>query len=1180
MRGRMLLVAHDPALRERLARLFQGAGHAVEVAESVTQARRVNFRGLARAVVIPEGLGDEARVLTRELQAVTKLLLVTATSLNQDFATLNVSDEASLLAWTSEGLPSQSENSDEILQFSDYRFDLDGHTLIGPAEREIFLTPGEFRLLKAFVQRPGRVLPRDELLTATTGRDADTFDRSVDVLVMRLRRKIEPDPRRPSLIVTIPGTGYKFAPRVTRANIRAQIGSPEDSAAAASTPSRPAERRHLTVLQCSLSGPTFLAAQHDPEDLTTLLAAIHEQCAQIIAEAGGSVAGRLSDGILAYFGYPQADEHQAERAVRAGFKLIEAGRSSRLDMRIGIASGLVVVDGPAKPSDEPTVLGRAVATAGRLCFRSDPNSMVVADTTRRLIGGLFYCRLREPPVPESTAEPRQTWTVEEIVVSESRFESIHGAELSPFIGREAERALLTERWALARMGEGQAVLLCGEPGIGKSRILKEFLDHLQAGPVEIMRLQCSPHAIDSAYYPIIDNLQRVLKFTPDEAQEVRLDRLEALLVGRYGRPSGDLRFIASILALPCEQRYGALPVMPQKVKDETLRTLADTVEAAARSQPTAMLVEDIHWADPTTLEVIDHLLDRLSHLPLLLVMTHRPELQSRWPHRDNLTTVTLPRLTRQQSVRLVSGVSRERPLPSDLLEQILLKTDGVPLFLEEVTKAALEVVEGQVDADRDSGTGAATALPMPLTLYDSLAARLDRQGPAAKEVAQTGAAIGREFGYGLLASTIDLPEPQLHEALDRLINAGLVLVRGMPPQSGYIFKHALVQDAAYGTLLRSRRQRLHSRIAATLEDHFPEIVSAQPSLLARHCATAGLAEKAVDYWLKAGQQSLMRSAMAEAIAQLRKGLEMLGGLSDGPWRQQQELDLRFLLTRALMPAIGLSAAEVDENLARARVLAEQLNRADHLVPLIAHQWMFRHGRSEHRLALALSEQIEQIGASRNDAKVQSIGHYTQGMTRYHLGEFVAARALLQQGLDHADLTLWRLAGVATLGCLAMTLAHLGYIDQARSRMDEALSEARRHGYALTLRWVHALLYAAMLDSLTRSPAVHLEEFLAKSTEQDFPFYLGYALAFRGRSLVAVGQAQEGLALLMQGLAKLRPTGAVTGMPRLLTWLAEAHASLGQPETARNYLAEAVRIIEITGERFARLNGGIGCRAIC
>jgi tetratricopeptide (TPR) repeat protein len=449
-------------------------------------------------------------------------------------------------------------------------------------------------------------------------------------------------------------------------------------------------------------------------------------------------------------------------------------------------------------------------------------------------------------------------------------------------------------------------------------------------------------------------------------------------------------------------------------------------------------------------------------------------------------------------------------------------------------------------------------------------ARLDRLGSAAKDVAQTGAAIGREFGYGLLVSAADLPEPHLGEALDRLINAGLLFERVTPPQSSYIFKHALVQDAAYGTLLRSRRQRLHTRIVASLEDRFSAIVLAQPALLARHCAAAGMAEQAVGYWLKAGQQALARSAMAEADIQLRKGLDVLAELPDGPLRRQQELDLQTTLGSALTATKGWAAADAKETLARARALAEQLDQPEYLVRLVVGQWGFHNFRAEYRPALALGEQLEKIGETRLDATAQMLGWFTQGVTRYFLGDFTAARAILERYIGGADPSHPSVQGLsfdpyaALLSYLGLTMAYLGYIDQARSRMGEALSKARRLRHVHTL--THVLHFANCLDWFTGSPMAHIEEVLTLSTEHGFPHYLGWTLMFRGRSLIALRQAREGLALLTQGRTELQSTGSLTNMAMRLTWFAEAHASLGQPAEALNCLAEAAGIVEATDER--------------
>jgi predicted ATPase len=406
-----------------------------------------------------------------------------------------------------------------------------------------------------------------------------------------------------------------------------------------------------------------------------------------------------------------------------------------------------------------------------------------------------------------------------------------------------------------------------------------------------------------------------------------------------------------------------------------------------------MIFDDLHWIDPSSGELLDRLIERVAGWPVLLLATFRPEFQPPWTGQPHVMMLTLPRLDRRDTAAMVANVAGNAALPTEIMKEIAERTDGVPLFVEELTKSVLE--SGAQGASALSAVSH-PALSVPATLHASLMARLDRLGPGAKEVAQSGAAIGREFGFGLLASTTDLPEPELHEALDRLTHAGLLFVPGTPPQSNYIFKHALVQDAAYDVLLRSRRRRLHGRIAAALEDRFPEIVLAQPALLARHSTEAGLAKEAVAYWLKAGHQALARSAMTEAVTQFQRGLDVLASLSEDRWRQQQELDLHIPLVSALTATKGWSAPKVDETLARARTLAEQLDRSEYLVPLIAGQAWFHIMRSEHRLALALGEQLEQIGEVRNDAATQLRGRYTHGAARFFLGEFVSARTVLER----------------------------------------------------------------------------------------------------------------------------------------------------------------------------------------
>ncbi|MBV8615395.1 MAG: AAA family ATPase, partial [Acetobacteraceae bacterium] len=564
------------------------------------------------------------------------------------------------------------------LCFAGFTLDLAAHVLVDVEGREVPLRRSEYELLRAFLAAPGRALSRDHLLDAVAGRGSEPFDRSVDVLVGRLRRKVEPEPGTPRLIVTVPGVGYRFTvkPRpVSAESATVAVVEPAPPTAPLAAP----ERRQLTILHCGLCGPALSSARRDPEDLQRLLDAFREHSQPIITEAGGAVDRPLSDGLLVYFGHPHADEHQAERAVRAALKLIEAagridtGPLGRLQLRIGVATGLAVVGG------EPTALGEAAGVAAGLASRAEPDAVLIAASTRHLVGELFMLRACEP-IAKGADGPGEAWVVEGLSVAEGRFEAARGGRLTGFVGREHELGLLMERWSLARDGEGQVVLLSGEPGIGKSRIVRELRERLEQDGAGSLRFQCSPYHVNSALYPIIDNFERALQSAPNKSQEAKLDKLEALIVGQYGRPRGDVRFIAAMLSIPYEARYGVVAMTPQRCKDETLRALVDTVAAIARQAPTVMLFEDAHWADPTTLEAMERLVQRARTIPLLAVITHRPEFAPRWSQHDHVMALSLGKLTRPLSAAMVSGLAG-KALPADVLEQILDKADGVPLFV-------------------------------------------------------------------------------------------------------------------------------------------------------------------------------------------------------------------------------------------------------------------------------------------------------------------------------------------------------------------------------------------------------------------------------------------------------------------------------------------------------------------
>ena len=654
-----------------------------------------------------------------------------------------------------------------------------------------------------------------------------------------------------------------------------------DAAPARAPPPSAPERRQLTVMFCDLVGSTALSARLDPEDLRAVIGAYHRCVAAVIERAGGFVAKYMGDGVLAYFGYPRADEHDAERAVRAGLKLVEAvpgldtAAAVPLQVRVGIGTGLVVVgdligEGAAQ---EQAVVGETPNLAARLQSLAEPGTVVIAPTTRRLTGGLFdyedLGRGRDQGLGHAGRGRAG-------IARERRREPLRGIARDRHAARRPRRRAGDAAAALAtgQGGEGSVVLVSGEPGIGKSRLAQTLLDRLGGKPQTRLRLFCSPHHQDSALYPTIAQLERAAAFRREDTAEERLDKLEAVLAEATNNLGEAVPLLAALLSLPTGDRYPPLNLTPQKQKERTLRALVAQVEGLAARTPVLMLFEDAHWSDPTSLELLDLIIDRVPVLRLLLIITFRPEFTPSWAGRPHVTSLGLNRLAPRQRAEMITGVTGGKALPKEITDQIVDRTDGVPLFVEELTKAVVESGMLTDAGDRYTATSSLMSLAIPATLQASLLARLDRLAPV-REVAQIGAALGRQFTHELISAAASMPPAQLDNALAQLVGAELIYRRGTPPDAEYTFKHALVQDVAYGSLLRGRRQQLHSRITAALEGRFPEIVAAQPALLAHHCKEAGLTEQAVAYWLAAGRQAWARSAVGEAVALLRRGLALV-----------------------------------------------------------------------------------------------------------------------------------------------------------------------------------------------------------------------------------------------------------------------------------------------------------------
>ncbi len=929
--------------------------------------------------------------------------------------------------------------------------------------------------------------------------------------------------------------------------VAAWAAAPDVATAPTPGPEPQAERRQLTVMFCDLVGSTALSARLDPSDLRALIGAYHRCVAAVVERTGGFVAKYMGDGVLAYFGYPRADEHDAERAVRAGLKLVEAvGQLQELQplqVRVGIGTGPVVVgDLIGKgAAQEQAVVGETPNLAARLQALAEPGTVVIGPSTRRLTGGLFDYEDLGAVEIKGFAAPVMASRVLRESGAESRFEARHGPDLTPLVGRGEELALLQRRWQQAKSGEGCVVLVSGEPGIGKSRLAQTLLDRLSGEPHTRLRLFCSPHHQDHALYPTITQLERAAGFRREDTAAQQLDKLEAVLAQATNDLGEAALLLAALLSLPAGERYPPLDLTPQKQREKTLRALVAQVEGLAVRQPVLLLFEDVQWGDPSSLELLDLIIDRAPALPLLLIVTFRPEFTPPWTGRPHVSWLGLNRLAPRQRAEMIAGVTGGKPLPQEIAAQIIDRTDGVPLFVEELTKAVVESGIVTDVGDRYTAAGPVAPLAIPASLQASLLARLDRLAPV-REVAQIGAALGRQFSHELIAAVAvpgsgpGMPQPQLDDALAQLVGAELIYRRGTPPDAEYTFKHALVQDAAYSTLLRSRRQQLHAHIAATLEGRFPDLVAAQPALLARHCTEAGLTEEAVAYWLAAGRQAWGRSMVAEAVALLRRGLALVPALPDGDWRRERELDLQIALGQALIMNRSWGAPELAEVHFRTRELASMLNRPRALLPALWGQFTDHWARADLKRARRLAAELRELGDTAGDVLMQVMGCHASGLACFHLGEFAAGRTYLETGLalydpvhgpSYSELLSFD-ALVALRLHSSWLLACLGHLDQALFRRDAALDEARRLSHpptlavALACAWFTGSLVYLEPGSLLQCA----DEVLALANEHGLGFYRALALQQRGWSLAVLGCADEGIPLLAAGSAGLQELGCI------------------------------------------------------
>jgi class 3 adenylate cyclase/predicted ATPase len=949
-----------------------------------------------------------------------------------------------------------------------------------------------------------------------------------------------------------------------------------------------AERRQLSVMFCDLGGSTAMSARLDPEDMREVISAYHRCCAGLIERGGGFVAKYMGDGVLAYFGYPQAHEHDAERAVQAGLAIVEAApklltaAGSPLRVRIGITTGLVVVGDliGSGEAQERGVVGDTPNLAARLQGIAEPGTVVIAESTRRLLHNLFELRDLGGQDLKGIAGPARAWVAVRPSSVEGRFDALHGTGLTALVGREEEFDLLVRRWFKAKGGEGQVVLLSGEAGIGKSRLTAALLERLAGEPHTRLRYFCSPQHTDSAFYPIIGQMERAARLTRDDAPQAKLDKVDALLA-ETSTSIENAALFAELLSLPNDGRYPTLDLTPPQRRQRILEALVSQVEALTRQSPVLMIFDDAHWTDPTSLEAFGRMVDRIAGLRALLIVVFRPEFEAPWIRRSHVTALTLNRLARHEIDVMIDRVAGNQLLPASLRQDIVDRADGIPLFVEEMTKAVLEA-EGEGEARRTVAAIPSPALAVPASLLASLMARLDRLG-SAKEVAQIGAAIGREFSHALLAAVARKPKVEMGSALDRLIAAGLLFRQGAPLHATYLFKHALVQDAAYGTLLREPRRALHARIAEAIESQFAEIAENQPELLARHCAEAGLIEKAAGLWGKAGQRSQERSALVEAVEQPTRALAQIAALPATPALRREGIKLQVAVLIPLIHIEGHAAPETKAASERAHLLIEHAEAIGEppedpllLFSVLYGFWAMNLNTFNGDALNALAAQFLTIAEKQGTTFPLMIGHRLMGTSLMLTGDLAEGRAHCDRALalydpkEHRPLAA-RFgvdARVAILSYRSWALWMLGYPEAALANSDQATSDAREIGQAVTL--INALLFSGFNQIFCGNYAVanmEAEEIVTLAGEKGAPFWKAIGMMHQGWIFVLTGKATDAVQTVISGITAFRSTGATAALPWYLSNLARAYAKLSQFDDAWRCIDEAMTAVETAKERW-------------
>lgn len=1068
----------------------------------------------------------------------------------------------------------------EAYELDTYRYELRHHGKLQHVE------PKVFDLLTLFVQHPGHTITKNTLLERLWGSQS-VSEAALTYCIRAARQALGDTGRIQRTIKTVHGRGFRFLPAVTRRQeITASPNVPPPERPGTFSPPGESlvlagERRQLTVLFCRIIPTASATASLDPEEGYELLRTAQRECLRVIEHFDGYVAQYLGDGLMVCFGYPLAHEDNARRAVHSALQLIDTlkqhgpllspQRHVLFTVSAGIHTGIAIMDGGMS---QPT-FGSLPNIATQLQGIAEAGKVLVSAATYPLIERTFFCQNLGAYILEEPTRPLEVYQVLQARPPSSLFDPAIRPHRAPLIGREQELGYILERWQQAREGYGQIVLVSGEAGIGKSRLLQALTEHMQPETYRRFEYRCSSYDRHSALYPVIEQWQRWLQWEQSDTPADKYHKLEKALESYHFAGEDVLPLFAAFLSLPLPAPYKPLALAPQQYKKRLLEALLLWLFQEAEKQPVCMIVEDIHWIDPSTLEWLTLLIQQAPTARLLLLLTFRPDFRAPWVVRPPVSHITLGRFGLTQVEAMIAQYTGGKTLPKDITDFLACQTDGVPLFIEEMTRMILlsGMLKDQGGAYELSGTLPPRAIPP--TLHDSLMARLDRLGTA-KQVAQVGATLGREFSYSLLHQVTALPEALLQHELDCLVDAGLLYQRGLPPHAQYHFKHVLLQEAAYQSLLRSTKQHYHAQAARALAQHFPEMRQTRPELLAYHYTEAGMSAQAIPYWQQASQHAMERSAHLEALAHVRQGMALLAELPETPERLQYALTLQTTLGVALTATRGYAAPEVEEVYLRAHELCLQGGDLPQLFTVLRGLWLFYLVRGALQTAEELGQKLLQIAQKSASSVLLIEAHRALGTSFFFRGEFELSEHHLAQALARYDLPQHPTlvlqygldAGAVCLAYSAWTLWLRGYPQQALAKITEALRLTQSLAHPFTRGMVYifaAMLYQCHNDHTTVQEYATASSNLGK--EYEFPIFVALGTTLQGWAHAVPGNSAEGLAQLLQGMASYRDTGAELIRSYMLALLTEVYRREHRHEQGCQTLAQAFAVVENNEERF-------------